>query len=142
MWVQLNFHCAFCLARRHNHRHVKPESSIAPTRSYALAFGLFLGLCLWKFGDPVILDHKIGTPSTLSDFLGDAWPTHWANWILAPLAAWGALLIFQGGRSRLPSKWFWLLPLLWLGWQAISATQSVDDDLTTATLWQYGGCAV
>jgi len=126
---------------RHNERHVKPDSRIVATRSYALAFGLFLGLCIWKFGDPVILDHKIGVPATVSDFLGDAWPPHWANWILAPLVAWGALLMFQGGRSRLPSKWLWLLPLGWLGWQFVSATQTVDADLTMATLWQYGGCA-
>jgi hypothetical protein len=120
---------------------VKSDSIIVATRSYALAFGLFLGLCIWKFGDPVILDHKIGPPATVSDFLGDAWPPHWANWILAPLIAWGALVIFQGGSSRLPSKWLWLLPLGWLGWQFVSATQTVDADLTRATLWQYGGCA-
>ena len=45
---------------------------MATTRAYALVFGLFLGVCVWKFGDPVILDHKIGEPTTLSDFLADA----------------------------------------------------------------------
>lgn len=119
---------------------MKSESKFPTTKTYALAFGLFLGLCIWKFGDPVILDHKIETPATVSDFLNDAWPTHWANWILAPLAAWGALLVFQGGGTRLPSKWLWLLPLAWLGWQFVSATHTVDADLTAATLWQYCGC--
>jgi O-antigen ligase len=120
---------------------VKPETKTAGVKTYALVFGVFLGLCIWKFGNPVILDHKIATPATVSDFLGDAWPTHWANWILAPLAAWGVLLVFPGGPSRFSTNWLWLLPLAWLGWQFVSATQSVDADLTTATLWQYCGCA-
>jgi hypothetical protein len=109
-------------------------------RFYALAFGLFLGLCIWKFGNPVILDQKISAPETFADFLGDAWPTHWGNWILLPLAACGALLVFQNKISWPRSKWLWLLPLAWLGWQFFSATRTVDADLTTATLWQFCGC--
>ena len=102
--------------------------------------GLFLGLCIWKFGDPVILDHKIDTPSTLTDFLSDAWPPHWANWIFAPLAALGALIVLKGSGGRWPALCLWLLPLTWLVWQFISAAHSVDADLSNATLWQYSGC--
>jgi len=68
---------------------VKPESNPAGARIhalFALMFGLFLGLCIWKFGDPVILDHKIVPPATLPDFLNDAWPPHWVKWIWVPLA--------------------------------------------------------
>jgi O-antigen ligase len=132
---------------------------------YALAFGLFLGLCLWKFGNPVILDGKIIPPVSFSDFLNDAWPTHWANWIFPPLALIGALLALVqkkwsnvtwwgetpgepqnakgnvGSRGRSPhQKWLWLLPLLWFGWQLFSATKTVDASLTAATLWQFFGC--
>ena len=120
---------------------------------YALAFGLVLGLSFWKFGNPVILDHKIIPPSTPSEFWHESWPTHWANWIFLPLAIVGALLTFKqsfrwGERPREPArgdtrpttKWLWLLPLLWFGWQLISATRTVDADLTTATLWQFFGC--
>ena len=124
---------------------------------YALAFGLFLGLCLWKFGNPVILDHKISAPVTPSEFFNDPWPPHWINWMLLPLAGLGALLARRRwgrapgeppstknhtasrGRS-LRHKWLWWLPLAWLGWQFVSATQTVDADLTTATLWQFSGC--
>ena len=109
-------------------------------RCYALTFGLFLGLCIWKFGDPVILDHKISTPATWSDFLNDAWPTHWANWVLLPLAAAGAVLAFSKKISWPAAKWLWLPPLAWLAWQFISATQTVDTDLTQDTLWQLAGC--
>jgi hypothetical protein len=122
---------------------LKPESKIAVSNLqilYALAFGLFLGLCLWKFGNPVILDQKIPAPATASDYFYETWPPHWAGAFLAPLAAAGALLAVGFGRARFPSKWLWLLPLIWLAWQFISATHTVDSDLTAATLWQFSGC--
>ena len=115
--------------------------NLTATKIYALAFGLFLGLCIWKFGNPVILDHKISPPTTASEFFNEPWPTHWANWILLPLAAIGAILIFKKKISWTQTKWLWWLPIIWLGWQFISATQTVDDDLTAATLWQCCGCA-
>ncbi len=113
---------------------------LSATKCYALAFGLFLGLCIWKFGNPVILDHKISSPATVADLLAAAWPTHWANWIFLPLAGLGAWLMFQTKISWPQSKWLGLLPLAWLGWQFLSAAQTVDADLTAATLWQFSGC--
>ena len=110
------------------------------TKLYALAFGLFLGLCIWKFGNPVILDHKVTAPNTLAEFLEFAWPPHWANWILLPLAMIGAALALQRKKLWPQSQWLWLLPLGWLGWQFVSATQTVDAELTAATLWQFSGC--
>jgi hypothetical protein len=114
--------------------------NLTAPKLYALAFGFFLGLCLWKFGNPVILDHKISAPATPSEFLNDPWPLHWTNWILPPLAAIGAILIFQKKFFWPHKKLLWLLPLAWLGWQFVSATQTVDEDLTRATLWQFSGC--
>jgi len=127
--------------------------NLTATKLYALAFGLFLGLCIWKFGNPVILDHKISAPTTLAEFLSEPWPLHWANWILLPLTMIGGLLVFKNrnlGHSekleirnwKLKMKWLWLLPLAWLGWQFLSATQTVDADLTRATLWQFSGCVI
>jgi hypothetical protein len=119
---------------------MKPEKKYAATEIYALAFGLFLGLAFWKFGNPVILDHKIISPASPSEFWADAWPTHWANWIFLPFALAGALVAFKN-KPRWPTRhWLWLLPLLWFGWQLIAATQTVDADLTAATLWQFFGC--
>jgi hypothetical protein len=122
---------------------LKPQSHIGLEKIHALGFGLFLGLCVWKFGDPVILEKKISAPLTLLDFLSDAWPPHWASWILVPLVLLGVWFSFQstgGGGLKLTSKWLWRLPLIWLGWQFVSATGSVDPDLSKATLWQFGGC--
>src|SRR5271155_5830960 len=122
-----------------SHPALDPRSS-ALDHIYALAFGLFLGLCIWKFGNPVILDSKITPPNSLSEAWTDFWPTHWANWILSPLAIFGAVLAFAK-KSRWPqTKWLWLLPLLWFGWQLFSATKTVDADLTSTTLWQFSGC--
>ena len=107
---------------------------------YALLFGLFLGLAIWKFGNPVILDQKIIPPASFAEVLADAWPTHWINWLLPPFVLAGGWLALSN-RSRWPgTRWRWLLPLLWFGWQLLSATHSVDAFLTTTALWQFGGC--
>ncbi|HEX9047157.1 MAG TPA: hypothetical protein VF988_09040, partial [Verrucomicrobiae bacterium] len=115
-----------------------PDNSF-PLRLYATVFGLFLGLCIWKFGNPVILDNKISVPVTAQEYLNEAWPIHWANWLWLSLAAIGALLALQN-RNSFASKWLWLLPLAWLGWQWIAATRTVRPDLTASTLWQFSGC--
>ena len=131
-------------------RLTRPANTLSPSdgerngvrgaKFYALAFGLFLGLCLWKFGNPVILDHKITAPTTPTELFDEPWPLHWANWILLPLAGLGALLAIQIKAAWTQTRWLWLLPLAWLGWQFLSATETVDADLTRATLWQFSGC--
>jgi hypothetical protein len=119
---------------------MKPGEKNIAGDLFALVFGLFLGLAIWKFGNPVIFDHKIIPPVTLSEWWADAWPTHWSHWILPPFALAGAALAFAGKAHWPGTCWLWLLPLLWFGWQLLSATHTVDAFLTTATLWQFGGC--
>ena len=129
---------------------MKSGKKLAANELYALAFGLFLGLAILKFGNPVILDQKIFPPDSLSEYWSDSWPTHWANWIFLPLVAIGGLLIISspgtpspqpaGMRQRRWLRWLFILPLLWFGWQMISSTQTVDADLTATTLWQFFGC--
>jgi hypothetical protein len=119
---------------------MKPENKITGTGFYALGFGLFLGLAILKFGNPVILDQKIAPPVSPSEFWADAWPPHWGNWMLLPLALAGAALMFAS-KPRWPgTRRLWLLPLLWFGWQLLSATQTVDGNLTATTLCQFAGC--
>jgi hypothetical protein len=119
---------------------MKSEKKSTGIRYYALAFGLFLGLAIVKFGNPVILDQKIAPPGSLAEFWADAWPTHWGNWILLPLTLAGAGLAITR-RERWPGPLpLWLLPLLWFGWQLLSATQTVDGRLTATTLWHFAGC--
>jgi hypothetical protein len=119
---------------------MKSEKKMTGTGLYALIFGLFLGLAILKFGNPVILDQKITPPVSPAEFWMDAWPTHWGNWIFLPLALAGAGLMFTI-RPRWPGMHrFWLLPLLWFGWQLLSATGTVDEKLTATTLCQFAGC--
>ena len=122
---------------------MKSAKKLAANEVYALAFGIFLGLCILKFGNPVILDQVVPPPTSFSEFWRDSWPAHWANWFLLPLALIALVLIATSARPR-PlfrySLWLLILPLLWLGWQMISATQTVDAALTSATLWQFFGC--
>jgi hypothetical protein len=129
---------------------MKSANKPGPCEIYAFVFGLFLGLCILKFGNPVILDQKISPPGSLSELWKDSWPTHWANWFLFPLAAIGAILIAafprpvssnDASRSSPNKRWLFVLPLLWVGWQMISASQTVDASLTAATLWQFFCCA-
>ena len=75
---------------------MKSENKITGPGLYALAFGLFLGLTILKFGNPVILDHSIAPPVSAAEFWADAWPIHWANWILLPLVLAGAALACAG----------------------------------------------
>lgn len=114
--------------------------NITATKWFTLVFGLFLGLAIWKFGNPVILDHVIIPPNSSSELLANSWPIHWANWMLLPLVVIGGVLIFQKNFFWPANRWLGLLPLGWLGWQFFSATETVDAHLTETTLWQFTGC--
>lgn len=116
--------------------------SFSVPKIYALAFGLFLGLCIVKFGNPVILDRVIESPTSFDEFLNFAWPLYWANLILLVGFCVGvAWFGFARPLWPLPA-WLWLLPLIWLVWQLVSATQTVDGHLTTVTVWQFFGCVL
>ncbi|HLP75590.1 MAG TPA: O-antigen ligase family protein [Candidatus Paceibacterota bacterium] len=110
---------------------------------FAVFFGLFLGLALLKFGNPVVLESKISVPKTPAEFLSYAWPPKWSLWFLAPLTLYG-LVLGVSSKPRWPgSRWLWILPIVWLGWQGVAATQTVDSALTGATLWHFAalvGC--
>jgi hypothetical protein len=116
---------------------VKP---ITAGEIYGVVFGLFLGLAIWKFGNPVILDKIIYSPKTWGELWGNAWPLHWANWVLLALAALAVPLALAKRPGWPGNQWLWMLPSMWFGWQVLSATQSTYSGLTTATLWQYAGC--
>ena len=107
---------------------------------FPLVFGLFLGLALLKFGNPVILDAKVSAPQSLAEAWSLTWPPRWSLWLLGPLVLAGTGLVLVK-RPRWPgSRWLWILPLTWLGWQCVSATQTVDGPLTSLTLLHLGGC--
>jgi hypothetical protein len=107
---------------------------------FALVLGLFLGLALLKFGNPIILDSKVSTPDSFAEAISDSWPPHWSVWFLFPLALIGILVAIFKKRKWPGSRWLWILPVVWLAWEIISATRSVDAALTSLTLAHFGGC--
>jgi hypothetical protein len=107
---------------------------------YALVFGLFLGLALLKFGNPVILDESVAPPDSLRELVAFAWPIHWAYWLLVPLAVAGAAIAALCRPRWRGSPWLWILPVIWFGWQIVSAARTVDHQLSREALWNFVGC--
>jgi len=103
------------------------------------AAGLWVALALIKFGNPVILDQQIQAPTGVDEFLIFPWPVSWGQMSLAVVALLG--LKFWRWSSSIPG-WLLLLPLVWLGWQFVSATQTVDHSLTQSTLRHFVSCVV
>ena len=51
--------------------------------------GIWLALSLIKFGNPVILDHRITAPASLDELLISPWPVAWGYGLLALVALLG-----------------------------------------------------
>jgi hypothetical protein len=101
---------------------------------FAAASGLFVGLSLLKFGNPAILDHLIPPPNGLLEILFQSWPLSWSYVMLMILLAWG--LATAQWQVPMP-RWLVLVPLGWLIWQWVAATQTIDPKLTRATLVHF-----
>ena len=120
----------------------KSAKKFSATEIYAALFGLFLGLAIWKFGNPVILEEIIHPPANWQSFWNDAWPIAWANVLLLVITVLGGVLLLANPFRWPATRWLWILPVIWLAWQFLSAAQSQFHDLTTPTLWQYAGCVI
>lgn len=113
---------------------------------FAVAAGLFFFVSLLKFGNPVILDYQVTPPQNFFEGLYGTWPVKWGYIGLIPVLVLG-LISFRvanlnaAAGSRL-LKCALVLPLLWLVWQFVSATHTVDASLTTATLEHFTVCVV
>ncbi len=94
-------------------------------------------MALIKFGNPVILDQHISAPANREELLLHAWPVAWGYALLAGVVLLG--LRFWRWRADVPA-WLLTLPLVWLGWQGLSALQTVDLVLTAATLKHFVTC--
>jgi hypothetical protein len=118
------------------------EKKFSAAEIYTALFGLFLGLAIWKFGNPVVLERILTPPTNWQNFWNDAWPLAWANAILVVITLLGGALLFANPLRWPASRWLWILPLIWLVWQFVSAAQSQYHGLTTPTLWQFAGCVI
>jgi len=119
-----------------------PASPFQWRNIYPLVFGLFLGLALLKFGNPVILDFKVTPPETFDEFVRESWPVRWGYPLLGLLLITGLPIALKTFSQRLNGQHRGLvaLPALWFLWQAVAETQSVDPELTRAALYHFLGC--
>lgn len=101
--------------------------------------GVFLGLALLKFANPPIMEKLVQPPAGFAEWLLSAWPIHVGYWLLALVVVVGFFV--AQFRVNIP-KWLLALPLVWLGWQLLSAAQSVDAELTRPTLKHFAACVV
>lgn len=109
-------------------------------QAFAGLFGLVLGLGLLKFGNPVILDHLVGTPSSLQEWRIFAWPARIGYALLAGVFLLGIIVIGRRWRPEMP----WAIPLLltlWLVWQGVAAAANPATHAASAILPQFVACA-
>jgi O-antigen ligase len=105
----------------------------------AVVAGLFLFIAVVKYGDPVILDKLVQPPENIEAAVFQSWPLQWGYWLTLPLIVVGLAAI---GRAGLDFKWPLALPLVWLVWQFISATKTVNPELTAMTLKHFSVCVL
>lgn len=109
-----------------------------PRHLVLAAWGVFLGLGLIKFGNPVIMESLISTPSDLFEWVLSPWPIGLGYAGLAVLLA----LTLLGDRPDrvLTPRWLMALPAAWLLWQCLSAAATVDAALTRLTIPHFIAC--
>lgn len=87
----------------------------------------------------MVLDSKISAPKNFPEFWFYAWPPTWSVWFLFPLVVIAGAFVSRK-KPRWPgTKSLWILPLLWFAWQLISATRTVDGELTRNTVLHFAG---
>lgn len=111
-------------------------------RFFALVFGAFLGLCILKWGNPVILDAQIPMPRDAAEWLQQPWPARLAAPLLMVLAVVGVMTSkpMESLRGRRIPALLLILPAIWMAWQSLAAGRSIDPVLTGLTLPQLAGC--
>ena len=82
-------------------------SNLAPARTpggkergFALACGLWIGITLLKFGNPVIFGDMITAPESVAEFVFTPWPVAWGYLILAIVALSVVPILVEAMRAR------------------------------------------
>jgi O-antigen ligase/polysaccharide polymerase Wzy-like membrane protein len=101
--------------------------------------GAFFGLSLLKFGNPVVMDKFVEWPENPYAWVLNPWPVVISYWLLAVVVATG---IFASRWKTSAPRWLLLLPLVWLAWQFVAGTQTVNISLTRITLKHFAGCVI
>ena len=132
------------LTRRVSNPPVAANATL-PIKIFAALFGAFVGLALLKFSTPPVISASpmmaelVAPPTNGFEWLLGQWPPEIGCWLVG-----GFLLLGVGvarWRTNAP-RWLIALPLAWLTWQCVSATQTVDAELSRATLKHFAAGVV
>lgn len=108
-------------------------------RAFACFFGILLGLTLLKFVNPAVFEKLAEWPASGYEWVINSWPMVIGYWLLAAITVIGLFVVRWDIKAP---RWLVVLPLLWLGWQFVSATHTVDTELTRSTLKHFTACVV
>jgi len=120
----------------------KPNPTAArgsASRFFPLLFGSFLGLALLKFCNPPVMEKFVVAPTNGFEWVIASWPTSVGYWLLGVIMLAGLFSVRFEVRAP---RWLVAMPLIWLIWQFLSATQSVNAELTGLTLKHFTACTV
>jgi hypothetical protein len=120
-------------------RIAEPAQNHANPGLFAVVAGLFFFVSILKFGTPVILNNVLLPPENALAAVFESWRVEWGYWLMLPLIVTGLAAVRW---KTLRFKWPLALPLAWLGWQFIAATQSVSPKLTAMTLEHFSACVI
>lgn len=116
----------------------KPEADKdGIARLFNFLFGGLLGLSILKFGNVAIFESLVAYPENGWEWVLNPWPVAIGYVLLLVMAVAGVTI--TRWQIRTP-KWLLLMPLAWLLWQFVAATQSVDSTLSRATLKHFASC--
>ena len=105
--------------------------------------GVFFFITVVKLGIPVVLDAEVSPPNDWLDAIfgssSYSWQVKWGYLLMIPVFVAG---LFAIRWKPFPGKWRWLLllPMLWLGWEFVSATASISPKLTGPVLAHFSAC--
>jgi len=121
-----------------------PRETPARPLLFMVLAGVFFLITVVKFGNPVILDAIVTPPNGWLDAIFGistySWQSKWGYPLMIPVIVAG---LFALRWKPYAGKWPWLLllPMLWLGWEFVSATASISPKLTGLTLAHFSACA-
>jgi O-antigen ligase len=106
---------------------------------FMVVAGVFFFITVTKFGIPVTLDAESSWLDAIFGSSSYSWQVKWGYLLMIPVFVAG---LFAIRWKPLPGKWRWLLflPVLWLGWEFISATASISPRLTGPVLAHFSAC--
>ena len=131
----------------------RPKAEESWFRLWSLLAGLFIAAAILKFSTPLVLATLVDFPKSWLEWLFFPWPNDIGYGLLAVVALTAATLALSPAfRAKLPrpfgsphpraSCWLFFLPVLWWGWQWLSAASTIDKELTLATLEHFTGAVL